>query len=59
MEDEETGQSLAENLFYTTVQTRSKNIKTTDLSAVIKSMEKHTDKDFCEEYHVRKTCTLF
>lgn len=59
MEDEETGQSLAENLFYTTVQTRSKNIKTTDLSAVIKSMEKHTDKDFSEEYHVRKTCTLF
>lgn len=58
-EDEESGQSLAGNVLYTTVQRRSKTIKTTDLLPVIKSLENNTDKGFCEEYHVRKICTLF
>lgn len=59
IEDEESRQSLAENLLYATVQRSSKNIKTTDLLAVIKSMENNTDKGFSEEYHVRSSLFKF
>lgn len=59
IEDEESRQSLAENLLYATVQRSSKNIKTTDRLAVIKSMENNTDKGFSEEYHVRSSLFIF
>lgn len=59
IENEESGQFLAENSLYATVQRSSKNIKTTDLLTVIKSMENNTDKGFSEEYHVRSTLFKF
>lgn len=55
IEDEESRQSLAENSLYATVQRSAKNIKTTDLLAVIKSMENNKDKGFSEEYYVSST----
>lgn len=44
-------------MLYTTVQIRSKSIKTTDLASVIKTLERDTDKGFTEEFNVRRTNT--
>lgn len=52
-EDEESPETLDDTMLYTTVQIRSKSIKTTDLPSVIKSMESDTDKGFIEEFNVR------
>lgn len=53
-EDEESPETLDDTILYTTVQIRSKSIKTTDLPSVIKSMGDDTDKGFTEEFNVRK-----
>nr|XP_034321632.1 receptor-type tyrosine-protein phosphatase epsilon-like [Crassostrea gigas] len=50
-EDEESPASLDDMIIYTTVQIRSKSIKTADLLSVIKSLEKDTDKGFTEEFN--------
>lgn len=52
-EDEESPETLDDTILYTTVQIRSKSIKTADLISVIKSMESDTDKGFTEEFNVR------
>lgn len=59
IEDEESRQSLAENSLYATVHRSLKNIKTTDLLTVIKSMENNADRGFSEEYHVRSSLFKF
>ncbi|XP_065938256.1 receptor-type tyrosine-protein phosphatase alpha-like isoform X2 [Magallana gigas] len=50
-EDEESPETLDDTNLYTTVQIRSKSIKTTDLPSVIKSMGSDTDKGFTEEFN--------
>lgn len=57
-EDEESPESLDDTILYTTVQIRSKSIKTADLLSVIKSMESDTDKGLTEEFNVRTKRTL-
>lgn len=52
-EDEESPETIDDTILYTTVQIRSKSIKTTDLPSVIKSMEGDTDKGFTDEFNVR------
>uniref|UniRef100_K1QG63 protein-tyrosine-phosphatase n=1 Tax=Magallana gigas TaxID=29159 RepID=K1QG63_MAGGI len=50
-EDEESPETLDDTILYTTVQIRSKSIKTADLLSVIKSMGDDTDKGFTEEFN--------
>uniref|UniRef100_A0A8W8NUH6 protein-tyrosine-phosphatase n=2 Tax=Magallana gigas TaxID=29159 RepID=A0A8W8NUH6_MAGGI len=50
-DDEESPETLDDTILYTTVQIRSKSIKTTDLSSVIKTLERDTDKGFTEEFN--------
>lgn len=52
-EDEESPETVDDTILYTTVQIRSKSIKTADLISVIKSMKSDTDKGFTEEFNVR------
>lgn len=52
-EDEESPETLDDTILYTTVQIRSKSIKTADLPFVIRSMGDDTDKGFTEEFNVR------
>lgn len=51
-DDEESPETLDDTILYTTVQIRSKSVKTTDLSSVIKTLERDTDKGFTEEFNV-------
>lgn len=56
-EDEESPETLDDTILYTTVQIRSKSIKTADLPSVIKMLERDTDKGFTEEFNVRRNNT--
>ncbi|XP_065938709.1 receptor-type tyrosine-protein phosphatase alpha isoform X2 [Magallana gigas] len=50
-DDDESPETLDDTILYTTVQIRSKSVKTTDLPSVIKTLEKDTDKGFTEEFN--------
>lgn len=52
LDDDESPETLDDTILYTTVQIRSKGIKTADLLSVIKTLEKDTDKGFTEEFNV-------